>query len=149
MRSGHLAHIFGMAGQLAVEGVASLPHVDDGLWGVPPNHWCSQARPPLGSTGSGRQRQIGRSCGQRVCAVTLTHPATLSFGDAEQTSPRAGSAGRGRLGSPGNEGKRDVVALTPLCRVERLEVLLNGGGPLRRIFYGIGCFEDLLNSIEL
>jgi hypothetical protein len=34
------------------------------------------------------------------------------------------------LGSPGYEGKRNVVALTPLGRVERFEVLLDGSDPI-------------------
>jgi hypothetical protein len=51
------------------------------------------------------------------------------------------------MGSPGHEGKRNVVALTPLGRVEGFEVLLNGGDPILSFLDGLGYFKDPLLSV--
>jgi hypothetical protein len=50
-------------------------------------------------------------------------------------------------GSLGHEGKRNVVALTPLGRVERFEVFLNGGDPIPSFLDGLGYFKDPLLSV--
>jgi hypothetical protein len=51
------------------------------------------------------------------------------------------------MGSPGHEGERNVVALTPLARAERFEVLLNGGDPISSFLDGLGYFKDPLLSV--
>jgi hypothetical protein len=53
----------------------------------------------------------------------------------------------GALGSPGHEGKRYVVALAPLSRIERFEVLLNGGDPISSLLDGFRYFKDPLLSV--
>jgi hypothetical protein len=51
------------------------------------------------------------------------------------------------MGSPGDEGKRNIVAITPLVGVERFEVLLNGGDPIPSFLDGLGYFKDPLLSV--
>lgn len=53
------------------------------------------------------------------------------------------------MGSPGHEGKRNVVAFTPLGCVERFVVLLDGGDPIPGFLDGLGYFKDPLLSVEL
>jgi hypothetical protein len=50
-------------------------------------------------------------------------------------------------GSLGHEGKRNVTALTPLGRVERFEVLLNGGDPIPSFLDALGYFKDPFLSV--
>jgi hypothetical protein len=56
--------------------------------------------------------------------------ALVSLATGQHTKPA--------FGSPGHEGKRNVVALTPLGRVEQFEFLLNGGDPIPSFLDGLG-----------
>jgi hypothetical protein len=49
--------------------------------------------------------------------------------------------------SPGHEGKRNAVVLTPLSRVERFDALLYGGEPIPSFLDGLGYFKDPLLSV--
>ena len=95
-----------------------------------------------------------------------TDPTATGIGDGDENGLHVNSIGKKRyaslgqsnghvlsqsqrMGSPGHEGKRNVVALTPLGRVERFEVLLNGGDPIPSLLVGLGYFKDPLLSVRV